>query len=140
MSTFKIARPVGTVGKIPVPIVKADEPVSSETPMFSEMPAFLFETPLSTPARKRAKTRKPRTPMGSRTESDKPVYPSKAYITRRYMLLSLLVKIMAFNIIENKKNLTCCGEFEEVRVKEAYWISFAFLVYKDICKREPLLV
>ena len=56
------------------------------------------------------------------------------------MLLSLLVKIMAFNIVENRKNATCCGEFEEDRVKEAYWISFAFLVYKDICKREPLIV
>ena len=55
-------------------------------------------------------------------------------------MLSLLVEIMAFNIVENKKNSTCCGEFEEDRVKEAYWISFAFLVCKDICKPEPLLV
>ena len=53
LSTSKIARPVGTASppiptpqsiptsqsKIPVPIVKADEPVSSETTMFSEMPA-----------------------------------------------------------------------------------------------------
>ena len=49
------------------------------------------------------------------------------------------MKIMAFNIVENKKNSTCCREFEEDRVKEAYWISFAFVVNKDICKREPLL-
>ena len=63
-----------------------------------------------------------------------------SYITGGYRLLSLLVKIMAFNIVENKKNSTCCGEFEEDRVKEAYRISFAFLVYKDICKREPLVV
>ena len=54
--------------------------------------------------------------------------------------MSLSVKNMAFNIVENKKNSTCCGEFEEDRVEEAYWISFAFLVYKDICKREPLPV
>ena len=119
--------------------------------MFSEMLAFLCETPLSTPVRLVKKRKQENQEHlwwqdresidnGNRTESEKPVYPSKAYITRRYMLLSLLVKIMAFNIIENKKNLTCCGEFEEVRVKEAYWISFAFLVYKDICKREPLLV
>ena len=46
---------------------------------------------------------------------------------------------MAFNIVENKRN-TCCGEFEEERVKDAYWISFAFLVYEDICKHEALLV
>ena len=51
----------------------------------------------------------------------------------------MLVKIMAFNIVENKRN-ACCGEFEEERVKDPYWISFAFLVYKDICKREPLLI
>ena len=81
LSTSKIARPVGTASpsiptpqsiptsqsKIPVPIVKAVRPVSSETPMFSEMPAFLFETRLSTPARKKAKTRKPRT-YGGKTE------------------------------------------------------------------------
>lgn len=57
--------------KIPVPIVKADEPVSSETPMFSEMPAFFLETPLSAPARKKAKTRKPRTPMVARLRSNR---------------------------------------------------------------------
>ena len=69
LSTSKIARPVGTASpsiptpqsipmsqsKIPFPIVKADEPVSSETPMFSKMPAFLFGTPLSTPAREMRK-------------------------------------------------------------------------------------
>ena len=80
LSASKIPRPVGTASpqsiptsqsKIPVPIVKADEPVSSETPMFSEMPAFLFETPLSTPARKKAKTRKPRTPMVARLRSNR---------------------------------------------------------------------
>ena len=49
------------------------------------------------------------------------------------------MKIMAFNMYESKRK-TCCGELEEERVKDAYWISFAFLVYKDICKREPLLV
>ena len=49
------------------------------------------------------------------------------------------MKVMAFNIVENNRN-TCCGELEEERVKDAYWISFAFLVYKDICKRKPLLV
>ena len=53
--------------------------------------------------------------------------------------MSLLVKIMASNIIENKRSLFC-GQFEKERVKEAYWICFAFLVYKDICKREPLLL
>ena len=89
LSTSKIARPVGTASpliptpqsiptsqsKIPVPIVKADEPVSSETPMFSEMPAFLFETPLSTPACKKAKTRKPRTPMVARLTSNRQWQP-----------------------------------------------------------------
>ena len=89
LSTSKIARPGGTASpsiptpqsiptsqsKIPVPIVKADEPVSSETPMFSEMPAFLFETPLSTPARKKAKTRKPRTPMVARLRSNRQWQP-----------------------------------------------------------------
>ena len=84
LSTSKIPRPVGTASpqsiptsqsKIPVPIVKADEPVSSETPMFSEMPAFLFETPLSTPARKKAKTRKPRTPMVARLRSNRQWQP-----------------------------------------------------------------
>ena len=34
---------------------------------------------------------------------------------------------------------SCCGELEEERVKEVYWITFAFLVYKDIYKQEPLL-
>ena len=85
LSTSKIPRPVGTASpsiptpqsiptsqsEIPVPIVKAVEPVSSETPMFSEMPAFLFETPLSTPARKKAKTRKSRTPMVARLRSNR---------------------------------------------------------------------
>ena len=61
--------------KIPVRIAKAVEPVSSETPMFSEMPAFLFETPLSTPARKKAKTRKPRTPMVARLRSNRQWQP-----------------------------------------------------------------
>ena len=84
LSASKIPRPVGTASpqsiptsqsKIPVPIVKADEPVSSETPMFSEMPAFLFETPLSTPARKKAKTRKPRTPMVARLRSNRQWQP-----------------------------------------------------------------
>ena len=84
LSTSKIPRPVGTASpqsiptsqsKIPVPIVKADEPVSSETPMFSEMPAFLFGTPLSTPARKKAKTRKPRTPMVARLRSNRQWQP-----------------------------------------------------------------
>ena len=36
--------------------------------MFSEMPALLFETPLSTQARKKAKTKKPRTPNSGKTE------------------------------------------------------------------------
>ena len=54
LSTSKIARPVGTASppiptpqsiptsqsKIPLSITKADEPVSSETPILSEMPAF----------------------------------------------------------------------------------------------------
>ena len=84
LSASKIPRPVGTAStqsipttqsKIPVPIEKADEPVSSETPMFSEMPAFLFETPLSTPARKKAKTRKPRTPMVARLRSNRQWQP-----------------------------------------------------------------
>ena len=89
LSASKIPRPVGTASpsiptpqslptsqsKIPVPIVKADEPVSSETPMFSEMPAFLFETPLSTPARKKTKTRKPRTPMVARLRSNRQWQP-----------------------------------------------------------------
>ena len=84
LSASKIPRPVGTASpqsiptsqpKIPVPIVKADEPVSSETPMFSEMPTFLFETPLSTPARKKAKTRKPRTPMVARLRSNRQWQP-----------------------------------------------------------------
>ena len=46
---------------------------------------------------------------------------------------------MAFIIVESKRK-TCSGELEQERVKDTYWISFAFLVYKDICKREPLLV
>ena len=84
LSASKIPRPVGTASpqsiptsqsKISVPIVKADEPVSSETPMFSEMPAFLFETRLSTPARKKAKTRKPRTPMVARLRSNRQWQP-----------------------------------------------------------------
>ena len=84
LSASKIPRPVGTAStqsiptsqsKIPVPIEKADEPVSSETPMFSEMPAFLFETTLSTPARKKAKTRKPRTPMVARLRSNRQWQP-----------------------------------------------------------------
>ena len=84
LSASKIPHPVGTASpqsiptsqsKIPVPIVKADEPVSSETPMFSEMPAFLFETPLSTPAHKKAKTRKPRTPMVARLRSNRQWQP-----------------------------------------------------------------
>ena len=84
LSASKIPRPVGTASpqsiptsqsKIPVPIVKADEPVSSDTPVFSEMPAFLFETPLSTPARKKAKTRKPRTPMVARLRSNRQWQP-----------------------------------------------------------------
>ena len=76
LSTSKIAHPVGTASpsiarpqsipmsqpKLPVPLVEADEPVSSQTPMFSQLHAFLFETPLPTSARKKAKTRKPRTP------------------------------------------------------------------------------
>ena len=84
LSASKIPRPVGTASpqsiptsqsKIPVPIVKADEPVSSETTMFSEMHALLFETPLSTPARKKAKTRKPRTPMVARLRSNRQWQP-----------------------------------------------------------------
>ena len=81
LSVSKIPRPASpqsiptSQSKIPVPIVKADEPVSSETPMFSEMPAFLFETPLSTPARKKAKTRKPRTPMVARLRSNRKWQP-----------------------------------------------------------------
>ena len=46
---------------------------------------------------------------------------------------------MASNINKNKSS-SCCEELEEERVKEAYWITFAFLVYKDIYKQEPLLV
>ena len=46
---------------------------------------------------------------------------------------------MASNMNENKIS-SCCGELEEERIKEAYWITFAFLVYKDIFKQEPLLV
>ena len=89
LSASKIPRPVGTASpsittpqsipmsqsKIPVRIVKADEPVSSETTMFSEMPALLFETPLSTRARKKAKTRKPRTPMVARLRSNRQWQP-----------------------------------------------------------------
>ena len=84
LSACKIPPPVGTASpqsipmsqsKIPVPIVKADEPVSSETPVFSEMPAFLFETPLSTPAHKKAKTRKPRTPMVARLRNNRQWQP-----------------------------------------------------------------
>ena len=43
---------------------------------------------------------------------------------------------MAPNIIENKSN--SYGQLNEERIKEAYWICFAFLVYEDIFKREPL--
>ena len=89
LSTSKIARPVGSTSpsiltppietmsvtpesiptsqsKIPLPIAKADEPVSSKTPMFSEMPAFFFLTPLSTPTRKKEK--KTKNTYGSKTE------------------------------------------------------------------------
>ena len=45
---------------------------------------------------------------------------------------------MAPKIIENKSN--CCGELEEERVKEAYWICFAFMVYEDMYKQKPLSV
>ena len=45
---------------------------------------------------------------------------------------------MAPKIIENKSN--CCGELEEERVKEAYWICFAFMVYEDMYKQEPFSV
>ena len=89
LSASKIPRHVGTASpsiptpqsmptsqsKIPVPIVKAVEPVSSDTPMFPEIPAFLFETPLSTLARKKVKTRKPRTPMVVRLRSNKKWQP-----------------------------------------------------------------
>ena len=40
---------------------------------------------------------------------------------------------MAPNIVDNKSN-SC----DEERIKEAYWICFAFLVYEDIFKKEPL--
>ena len=32
------------------------------------------------------------------------------------------------------------GELEEERVKEAYWICFAFMVYEDMYKQKPFSV
>ena len=49
------------------------------------------------------------------------------------------MKSVASNMNENE-GILCCGELREERVKETYWITFAFLVYKDIYKQEPLLV
>ena len=79
-----------------IPVAKVDEPV------LPEVPAFLLETPLSTPTRKRKITRKPRTPMVARLRSNRqwePYYTGKKtcspkerqYITEGYGLLSLLV-------------------------------------------------
>ena len=48
-----------------IPVAKVDEPV------LPEVPAFLLETPLSTPSRKRRITRKPRTPMAARLRSNR---------------------------------------------------------------------
>ena len=48
-----------------IPVAKVDEPV------LPKVPAFLLETPLSTPARKRRITRKPRTPMVARLRSNR---------------------------------------------------------------------
>ena len=46
-------------------VAKVDEPV------LPEVPAFLLETPLSTPTRKRRITRKPRTPVVARLRSNR---------------------------------------------------------------------
>ena len=43
---------------------------------------------------------------------------------------------MAPNIIENKS--ISCGDLDEERIKEVCRMCFAFLVYGDILKKEPL--
>ena len=45
---------------------------------------------------------------------------------------------MAPNIMITENKSDSCGELDEERIKEAYWICFAFLVYEDIVKKEPL--
>ena len=99
-----------------IPVAKVDEPV------LPKVPAFLLETPLSTPARKRRITRKPRTPMVARLRSNRQWEPywtrkktcspkERQYITEGYGLLCVVwrswhpiwMKIRSARVVESLK-------------------------------------